>query len=355
MKISSAVVGTGLLLALVLAMSAPGANAAGIPSAERPTGNASSSSGSAVPGWAEPVHVFSAPPAGFNPLKASAQQLAAYGFPPKPANAVDLHTWEVAVTGPLDWVPPNPQFAVGSLDSNASASPDSGVTSTNCNGNWAGYEALSSSNGGIQYAFSEANWVQPSVDSNPTYSNSSWDTGAPSVGVWTGVGAASSGEYIQAGVWAASTQTASYRFVTQNYPYQKTVDPEGPVVSPGDSIYVSVSFDPNTYDTNFWLENVTTNKVSSFTNYTPDYSGSAADFIVEYPSVAFSSYFPNFGSVTLTGDEDASYTGSITPINGENVMKDVMTSNGTCSGTALANTGGIDGSIQGFKVSWENS
>ncbi len=60
--------------------------------------------------WCQPLQVFSQPPAGFNPLRATASQLKRYGFPPRPpqGDAGALAAWTKAVSSAKFYRPPHP-------------------------------------------------------------------------------------------------------------------------------------------------------------------------------------------------------------------------------------------------------
>jgi hypothetical protein len=77
-------------------------------------------SGSARPraSACQPIHVFSQPPAGFDPATATDAQLAKYGFPPRPPGASlsspAYQAWLQAVESATTFVPPHPVCATGS-------------------------------------------------------------------------------------------------------------------------------------------------------------------------------------------------------------------------------------------------
>ena len=85
-------------------------------------------SASAGPAWSacRPIHVFSQPPAGFDPATATDAQLARYGFPPRPpgaSNSAAYQAWLRAVEG-TTFVAPHP---VCSNRTHASATDDGSV------------------------------------------------------------------------------------------------------------------------------------------------------------------------------------------------------------------------------------
>lgn len=236
--------------------------------------NSSTTSSSPV---IQPIQTFSQPPAGFNPLTASAASLKKYGFPPRPTAPAALSLWSEAMQHATHYVPPNP------VASSIMHDPP-----THSGNPWSGYTIPSN---GVHYTGSEARWTQPAVAGNSNYTNYNK---APDASFWTGIG---TNNLIQAGADSIATATPQYRFWTENWPYEGTIW-EGPVIRPGDLAYVDVQYNGND-TTTFFLENYTTGGYSSFTNYTPDVGWDAGDFINEqvWPSLPF----PVYGSTSFAG------------------------------------------------------
>ena len=88
-----------------------------------------------------------AAPAGFNPLTASASQLAEYGFPPRPTSPEAYLSWARAMKHAVHDVPPAGGY--GTLE---------GTTS----GQWGGYYETSSDNGDSTYDDANATLDVPS-------------------------------------------------------------------------------------------------------------------------------------------------------------------------------------------------
>jgi hypothetical protein len=100
------------------------------------------------------------PPPSFDPLSASASQLATYGLY-KPTTPAALSAWETEHAS-LHWVAPTPFVVAGSTTAGRSKFA------------WSGYVGT-----GHTYTFSLSQWYQPSVTSG---------CGTSSAAMWTGVG-----------------------------------------------------------------------------------------------------------------------------------------------------------------------
>lgn len=144
----------------------------------------------------QPIQTFSQPPAGFNPLTASAASLKKYGFPPRPTDPAALSLWSWAMKHATHYVPPNP------VASSVMHAPP-----THSGNPWSGYTIPSN---GADYTSSEARWTQPAVAGNSNYTNYNK---APDASFWTGIGTSN---LIQAGADSIATATPQYRFWTEN-------------------------------------------------------------------------------------------------------------------------------------------
>jgi len=292
--------------------------------------------------WFEPVMVFPKPPSGFNPLTASPQALTHYGFPQRPAaNSPRLQSWTAAMSKAKYWVAPNP--VPGTYDISAPEPPHPSLkinrtrevipafTTSNViikpfaltgseDGPWAGYSAIGSNNGNAAYYDTSAEWNVSSVPGDSSYPNSDWNSNeTPAVSAWTGMGGTSnapSDVIIQAGTEDFATATPEYRFWTEYYPNKPIY--EGPVINAYDAVYVDVEYLGNG-QTYYYLENTTTGAYDSFTNATPDYNGSSAEYEVEQNG----SFLPDFGDINFTDCQNMWNTGSGL-LNTENYWQDVL-------------------------------
>ncbi|WP_053959738.1 G1 family glutamic endopeptidase [Sulfobacillus thermosulfidooxidans] len=215
-------------------------------------------------------------------------------------------------------------------------------------GNWAGYANLASNNGNITYDNVMSSWNVSNIPSNSSYSNSDWQN-APKVGMWTGLGgtASSNSGLVQAGTADIATATAQYRFWTEDAPYQNPVY-EGPVVNADNQVFVEVTYKGDS-STSYFLENETTGQYSSFANYSPDYSGASADFIVETQGA----YLPNFVGTQFSNCSMVWNNGTGTGnFDQQNYEKYIMEDN---SGNEMAYPGSIQTSEDGFAVWWNSA
>jgi hypothetical protein len=258
--------------------------------------------------WWEPLKVFPTPPSGFNPVTASIQETAHYGFPQRPVNTKQLQAWTQVMEHAKQWVSPNP-IPVTRLW---------GLVGTTGYTNWAGYYTRSADNNGVTYTSVQGMWNVESVPGNGNYQNSDWQN-APVVGFSTGIGGVSSSDLIQAGTADIATATPEYRFWTEDYP----LDPifEGPVIKPNQWAYVYIEYEGNG-TTYYFLDNSTTGQWSSFINSTPDYSGTSADYVAEMP--AGDPYLPDFGNAPYTDAESTTSNGDTQNFTNQNYWKAIM-------------------------------
>jgi len=240
--------------------------------------NGSSSYDAAVNASCQPLQVFGLSGAIASPLTASNAELQAAGYPPRPTgNSSALASWE---------------HAIGSVRSFTSPQPVCGSTTHALvnSVNWAGHVARNSDYGGVHFTSSESTWIQPSVSGDSGFSIYQ---SAPATSFWTGIGVSS---LIQAGADSIATGTPQYRFWTEDYP--NTTTWEGPVVRPGNEVYVYVGY-VGSNQAYYYLENVTSGEVQSFTNAAPYVGYNAANFINERIGTY---YLPRFGTTTMSSN-----------------------------------------------------
>ena len=205
---------------------------------------------------------------------------------------------------------------------------------------WSGYAVTSNQNNNDVYDNVSAQWIQPSVSADSNYPNSDYAT-APCDAFWMGIGGQTGYRVVQAGVSSISTNTAQYRFWTEDYPYNPIY--EGPVIVPGQAAFVTVTYNGNG-TANYVLENASTDMYQSL-NSAPYYDGSSAEFIVEkhvYPprfssesfSQAYVMYNNESGSTTLWA---------------QNSTKDVMTDT---NGDTQLYPGAINSNTDSFCENW---
>lgn len=236
-------------------------------------------------------------PPGFSPLRASASQLAYYGFPPRPSGGHSLALWLQAMSDAKHEATSRP------AKSGVYLGPDTSIGQKQ--GNWAGYYANSSANGGEQWQEIQSQWIVPSVPANSHYSD--YWTGDPMDAFWTGLGGGGSDQYIaQAGVLTVSESTPSYYFFTETTDTQSTPILEGPTIIPGNTAYVEVWYNGNYAE--YFLENETSGSYQSFATYDYNVDRNSIECVAEWPYI-YSAYLPNFGSMNFTAC-NAEVTGS---------------------------------------------
>lgn len=243
------------------------------------------------------------PPPGFNPLTATNAQLIANGLPPHPAG-VHPGWWIRAVTN-NHWVPLHFTTLHGRthIPHMAPAAPQGGSGTAASGGlntsNWSGNEDYTSSG---PYQSIVAQWVVPSVTSL------SGQNAYSSVWPGLGLGNSDSAQLFQAG----SEQDSTWLYVLHvgekqyfnyalwweitaydggMYPRQQGV---GFGASPGQTVFVNVSYDTSTGQAHFYIKNDSTGQVDSFNVNAPGtFGGKHAEWIYErteengnYPQLA---------------------------------------------------------------------
>jgi hypothetical protein len=269
------------------------------------------------------------PPAGVKPLTESAVQLREKGFPPRPSNvaAGALSAWVNAMRHVKRFTVPHPV---------CSSARHGAHLADLWNGIWVGYGYLAKDFGnGSDFNETSGEWVQPTVGNNSKYTNYQ---DAPDASFWNGLGGlnwkVTSPDVIQAGCDSISTSTAQYRCWTEDYPLG--TDWEGPVVRPGDTVYVSVLYVGDS-EASYYIENVTTGDVQSFENSAPYESDNTAEWVSERVNGL---YYPNYGSAPM--DDNYAYTESAAyGLANANAYNITMTTNCESTGSLLAETTGL--------------
>lgn len=282
----------------------------------------------------DPRRVFSAP-RNFRPAHASAAKLREYGFPARPSgNPVAFKAWTNEMDHFKRLEAPHPVCG-HSRD----------YYTIQYTGTFAGQEVPDSDYNDNSWVGTSATWTQPKVGSNSKYTNFE---DAPQAVLWTGIQSADGSSAVQAGCSSIATSTAQYRCWTEDWPTPPVY--EGPVISPGDTIAVDVSYSDGTGY--YFIEDVTSGTAASFSNPAPHYGGTWAAFTLErYKGY----YLPNFGTTTMGPDYFwNSVTGTNYGITAGNNNILTMTSNckatGTAGTTLLAKPGAIDDSTESFSI-----
>lgn len=206
-------------------------------------------------------------------------------------------------------------------------------------------------NGNVYFNGVWASWSVPSVDGLSEWPSTDYKS-APSVGIWTGLGGSPTdptGYVLQAGTASIATSTPEYRFWTEDAPNAPVY--QGPVIRPGDTAYVSISFiGPGAGYTNevtFFLENYTTDEYSSIIVDEPYLSEWSADYVVEPGGSPRT--LPNFSSTSFSGC-GLEYGTTSDPADGTNTDAEFDQLNYTKMNNSLMSTGSVDTTSDGFTV-----
>jgi hypothetical protein len=262
----------------------------------------------ALPNGQEIVTVT--PPTDFNPLTASDETLAEYGFPTKPADPAQQARWQAAMAayrsddppaGPLPVTTSGPAFVVYS--------------------NWAGWTAGDWAGTGNTYVAVKGDQTVPS----PT--NTCSDTNV--VGFWIGLGG-TNGDLVQQGFECGDSELGTGSAFR---PFTEFANLEAPVnfcgyaswtLPHGDTIYQNMSFETSIHTANFFLEDITTGTTHSCSVTKPSgwtFSGNTADWEAEAPGGTT----VNFGSVTFTNSQaELNSTGAWVTLGSQTTTKEVQ-------------------------------
>lgn len=232
-----------------------------------------------VPKGANFAVEYRQPPADFNPLTATEDQLQYYGYPLRPDDPTQLNDWIKSVSG--TWVKPDFKDD-GATETTLKQFTNSSKTST---ANWSGYERKATVYGVNGF------WTVPTV--------SGISDGAMSQ--WVGLGGSQKGvPLIQAGSEEAirngkNSYSLWFELVNAGYSTEYSVPINIPV-HPGDNIYTRVylsGFPSGSCNATFYVSNSTTGKntgffVKNFRNYAK--VATSAEWISERPQYTNGSY-----------------------------------------------------------------
>ena len=260
-------------------------------------------SSASVPTNIAGIRTFSAPPANFNPLTASEEELANYGFPPRPDKATDpsgLAKWNKAMATPTRrWngelkVRPfkNMPMKEAKVPAGMQLTPSVGHTaSTGLSFNWSGIVNTNkltryNANSSYYYIFSEFNVPVAQQAFNGSGGNvcdGGWDIAS----IWNGIDGFGSGDVLQGGVDSAyycngSTRQPFYETWIEWYPAGSVYEY---AVNPGDDLYVE-TWNTNSTTGFVWIEDLTLQISAIYGLTAPSGTqlvGNSAEFVVERP------------------------------------------------------------------------
>ena len=245
-----------------------------------------------------------APPAGFDPITASDEELQYHGFPPRPNQGTEpkaYATWAKAMSHSKSRVVPTLEQTTifhGPAQQTKNANPtavESNATlslqpsNTLYSSNWSGYVDFSgaTSYGSTSYYYLVNDMVVPIAQQAPGTCTGGWDWGSE----WNGIDGWGSSDVLQAGVefdayCSGSTRSTYYSAWYEWYPYGEVRISTLPVTA-GDDLFVEVWHTSSTQGYAY-LVNYTNNQAVEvgFTAY-PGYPlvGNSAEWIVERPTV----------------------------------------------------------------------
>lgn len=249
---------------------------------------------------------IAAPPAGFDPLAASDEDLAYHGFPPRPNQNTEpkaYATWARAMQhskfravptleqtsvfhGPSQHAKPG-AINTAAVSNNVSLADQPSNTSYSYN--WSGYVDFSgaTSYGSKSYYFLVNDFTVPVAEQAFGACTGGWDWGS----AWNGIDGWGSADVLQAGIefdayCSGSTRASYYSAWYEWYPYGE-VRIGGFPIAPGDDIFVEV-WNTSATAGHAYLVNYNNNQSVNISFSAPAGTylvGNSAEWVVERPSV----------------------------------------------------------------------
>jgi len=225
---------------------------------------------------------FPVPPAGFKPIEASDEDLATYGFPPRPTEEDELAEWTETMSAykytPIPQISQTDVFnGAYQPSSSLNSSATRGLDQTTNSKIWSGY--VSKGN----FAMVQGDFIQPTIaSSNPSNTHES---------TWVGLGGYGVQKLVQTGT-AMNTLNGTHHYYAW-YEYLSAIhnNPEiqfaSIIVNPGDSIHTYCSFQQANNLFNAYIANNTNGTSQSvLVNISASeyFDSSTAEFINEKPS-----------------------------------------------------------------------
>ena len=237
-----------------------------------------------------------APPAGFNPLTASDQDLEEFGFPPRP-NEISAPegyaTWKSAMASSVNRISPvlqqtnifhGPAKVKGAA---ASAKLDNGTAGSY---NWSGYVNTSGASNytATSFYFVESDFVVPIAEQAFGACTGSWDYSSS----WVGIDGWGSSDVLQAGTESDALCSGGYNYTYYSpwfewYPLGETRISNLPI-APGQVYFVEVWSTSSTAG-HAYLVNKTTNQYVIVNFSAPagtTLKGNSAEWVAERPGLS---------------------------------------------------------------------
>lgn len=239
-----------------------------------------------------------APPASFDPLTASDQDLQYHGFPPRPSQVLEpkaYAVWERAIKASKTRVTPTlEQTAIfhgpAAQKNGKNVEPTAGSNAGSASSyNWSGYVDFSgaSSYGPSSYYYLYSDYIVPPARQAFGACTGSWDYSSS----WVGIDGWGSSDVLQAGsesdAYCYAGSTAQYYSAWYEwYPYGEVRIGSFPI-SPGDELFVEVWHSSQTQGYAYLVDYNKNQAVSiGFTAPAGTYLlGNSAEWVVERPSV----------------------------------------------------------------------
>jgi hypothetical protein len=229
----------------------------------------------------EATRIPKVPPAGFNPLEATSDELKLYGLPPKPDATADPERyakWSKHLSKPLTFVAPT--FKIIENDRSPLAKNLVKVANSATSNCWCGY--VNTDPSPDKYSAIEGEWIVPN-----TYPNSTKANGGYSVSNWVGIDGYSTSDVLQAGTNSSCTVSGGNITSQSALPWFEWY-PAYPIefsnfaVHPGDTIWGYIDAESTTEGYTY-LMNVGAGTYTSITFPAPSgtsLQGSSAEWIL---------------------------------------------------------------------------
>ena len=240
---------------------------------------------------------ITAPPAGFDPISASDEDLQYHGFPPRPNQYTEpkaYTAWERAIKASQTRVVPKLEQTTlfhgpAKIKDNAGTPATGSNTGSTSSYNWSGYVAFggATSYSSASYYYVVSDYIVPPARQAFGVCTGSWDYSSS----WAGIDGWGSGDVLQAGsesdAYCSGGSTSQYYSAWYEwYPYGE-VRIGGFPIAPGDELFVEVWHTSQTQGYAY-LVNYNNNQSTEigFTAPSGTYLlGNSAEWVVERPTV----------------------------------------------------------------------
>jgi hypothetical protein len=255
-----------------------------------------------------------APPEGFDPVTASDDELATYGFPPRPDeydSPSAYHAWAKAMKASPERLAP--ALALTNHFNGPVAGPGKTANGEIASSNWSGfaYTTSTKSYGSTSINSVAMEYVVPVASQASGKCTGGWDYSSS----WAGIDGFNNDDVLQAGTESdvacvSGTRTTHYDAWYEWFPNYEVVI-TNLAVSPGDDMYVHV-WSTSATSGHAYLVNYNTNKSVTIAFSAPSgtrLAGSSAEWVVERPMVGslttltnyISDYFSDASAKTVGG------------------------------------------------------